>query len=411
MKRGSSKLSDWGRGGMVSPLVDVVFNLMITMFIFLMIYMIVVLPKNLDPLTFNHDALPPTHPFLPYSAGISVSKGSGDYYYLGNLQGLRGIDSVKLNPTTGVVEGSFLSETNTTATRSRTVELGVLVVDLGMSTQVDSNKAVPFQINGRQVNLFFHQELSGATNLAPPVPNASAPSSDDLATNQVSANYAIRRSFPIEIRPARIPFDPAANPLRLAASEVVVATEGEPLSVALSPLGGIQPYEYAFEGLPTWLRLNANTARLEGIPNAPATIRLLVRLKDAQTAASDWSNAIALRTAPSHPFVEKQVEIIVRPRLPLAATLATPRIVRVGEPFSATVAASGGVGHRRFVASRLPDGLQIDPLSGMIGGIPTTVGRTGIEIVVTDESTNRVVVATPASWPGILPPAPAPQIR
>lgn len=38
--------NDSGQAGMVSPLVDVVMNLMITFFVFLMIYMAVVLPSK-----------------------------------------------------------------------------------------------------------------------------------------------------------------------------------------------------------------------------------------------------------------------------------------------------------------------------------------------------------------------------
>ncbi len=37
-----------GQGNMVSPLVDVVMNLMITFFVFLIIYMVVVLPDKDD---------------------------------------------------------------------------------------------------------------------------------------------------------------------------------------------------------------------------------------------------------------------------------------------------------------------------------------------------------------------------
>lgn len=38
-----------GNGNFVSPLVDVVMNLMITFFVFLMIYMAVVLPDKYEP--------------------------------------------------------------------------------------------------------------------------------------------------------------------------------------------------------------------------------------------------------------------------------------------------------------------------------------------------------------------------
>jgi hypothetical protein len=71
---------------------------------------------------------------------------------------------------------------------------------------------------------------------------------------------------------------------------------------------------------------------------------------------------------------------------------------RVGVPYSASVAASGGNGNYRYIVSAgsLPAGLGLDPTTGMISGTPTAPGDPSFTIQVADSSAPPAGGAFPA---------------
>ena len=113
------KLNDsWGKGGMVTPLVDVVFNLMITMFIFLMIYMAVVVPKperKLRPLEFIGTNLPPASPYVEYQSGIPVGYGSGQFTFVGTPALTTNQGKLEIGVRDGSLRGVFLAAARVSA--------------------------------------------------------------------------------------------------------------------------------------------------------------------------------------------------------------------------------------------------------------------------------------------------------
>ena len=60
------------------------------------------------------------------------------------------------------------------------------------------------------------------------------------------------------------------------------ATAGINYSVSLSATGGIPPYRWESDSLPTGLTLNASTGVLSGIPSAARTYALPVTLSDTR---------------------------------------------------------------------------------------------------------------------------------
>ena len=84
MRKKQGLLGQIEKGSLVSPLVDVVFNLMITMFVFLMIYMAVVIPRDVKMLHFATDVreLVEAKIYEKYKSNIPVAGGSGRYAFV-----------------------------------------------------------------------------------------------------------------------------------------------------------------------------------------------------------------------------------------------------------------------------------------------------------------------------------------
>jgi hypothetical protein len=61
----------------------------------------------------------------------------------------------------------------------------------------------------------------------------------------------------------------------------------------------------------------------------------------------------------------------------------------VAAPYAQPIVVSGGVGVDNFIvtAGALPDGLSLDPGSGIISGTPTAIGPSSFTVAVTDSAT------------------------
>ncbi|WP_127532836.1 choice-of-anchor I family protein [Paenibacillus kobensis] len=69
---------------------------------------------------------------------------------------------------------------------------------------------------------------------------------------------------------------------------------------------------------------------------------------------------------------------------PLAVKTATLPYATAGVPYSAAVESSGGTKPYSYAASGLPQGLGIDPLTGIIAGTPLAAGSSNVTVTVTD---------------------------
>src|SRR5207253_6342565 len=77
----------------------------------------------------------------------------------------------------------------------------------------------------------------------------------------------------------------------------------------------------------------------------------------------------------------------------ISSTCATGR---TGQPFSFRVLADNATSTGRFTAGGLPPGLTIDPITGVISGIPTSDGNFAVAVGLVDgaTSTNAVLQLT-----------------
>ncbi|HOX02585.1 MAG TPA: Ig domain-containing protein [Candidatus Paceibacterota bacterium] len=399
----------WGKGGMVTPLVDVVFNLMITMFIFLMIYMAVVIPRPKRPLHFADRRLPGGAPYQEYAAQIRVLNGSGNFtFYIGltNLAASQG--TIHVNETNGLVRGVFL-ETVPPRTRPQVVSLGATIVDNRMPVTVPRQWATSWTNGRTNLNLFFHEEVPPETRERLTADSRERTSTE--FTNTVLCHYAIRGKLDIQIQPARAPFDPSQNPLRLTGPGAAKGIVGVPLEIPLGPLGGLEPYEFRAQGLPPWLTVDARRAVLTGTPAQTGRVQIALSAKDAQTPVNDWAAASRLAASPGHPLVSSILTLEIEEFRPLGMSCALPRFGRIGQPFGGAVLARGGVGRRAFIAQELPPGLRLDPDSGEISGTPTSTTTNALLIRVVDERTNSTSIRMgKPHWHGIIEAAPKPAI-
>lgn len=164
-------------------------------------------------------------------------------------------------------------------------------------------------------------------------------------------------------------------------------------SGGLGAVGGVAPYSFGISpGMPPGLLLDPLTGVVSGTPTAAGTFPLVGTVTDSRGLSTSRSFTMTVQPAQ-------------------ALTIATRQLpsTGIGRPYSAAYTASGGL--RPFtwsVLGGLPDGLAIDPSSGVLGGTPTEVGTWTISVVVTDALATtsvmpQVLVTTePASFTSIV---------
>ncbi len=157
-------------------------------------------------------------------------------------------------------------------------------------------------------------------------------------------------------------------------------------STTLASTGGTAPYTYALTGgaLPAELTL-APDGQISGTPATPDIYDFTVTVTDSATPSWSSSTAFTLEIVQPPPLVITTVE------LPPATA---------NNPYSQTVVATGGITpYTNFAVTlgALPDGLTIDPITGVISGIPTTTGGpTNFTVTVTDSTLPTAATASQA---------------
>lgn len=176
-----------------------------------------------------------------------------------------------------------------------------------------------------------------------------------------------------------------AQPLTIAGSPAVTATENTAYSAQFSAGGGATPYVYSLASgaLPKGLTLNASSGLITGAPSAGTAGSypdITVQVTDA-SAQIATANAFTLTVS--------------APAATLSITGNPSGNATIGTAYSALFSAHGGsgVGYTfASVGSALPPGLFIDSASGMLQGTPTTVGTySNLKIRVTDSVAHTAV--------------------
>ena len=146
---------------------------------------------------------------------------------------------------------------------------------------------------------------------------------------------------------------------------------GTAYSTSVVTSGGAQPYTFSITAgsLPAGLNLNPSSGLISGTPTLPGTSNFTVKVTDS--------------TSPTHETATQALSITIVPTLSI--TTAVLPNGSVSNPFTATLAATGGVTPYLWsVGGSLPAGLSLNSSTGVISGTPTTAGSSTFTISVTD---------------------------
>lgn len=135
-------------------------------------------------------------------------------------------------------------------------------------------------------------------------------------------------------------------------------TNNQPYADALGGTGGTTPYRWGLKasspGLPEGLTLSVEDGGIRGTPTATSNATHTFTLTDATSLT-----------------VEKSLQLSID-AIPLLITTPSPLPQgTVGQPYSASLAASGGTGTYTWGSPDLPAGLTLNTSTGEISGTPS----------------------------------------
>ncbi len=188
------------------------------------------------------------------------------------------------------------------------------------------------------------------------------------ATDSATATgpYTGARAYALTVDAATIALSPSAGALP-------GGTTGLTYSQSFSTSGGTGPYNYAVTGtLPAGLTLS-NAGVLAGTPTAGGTFNFTVSATDSSTG--------------SGPYTSSQAYSMTIAASTIAVAPSTLPTAAIGEAFSETITASGGIAPYSYsvTSGTLPAGLTLST-AGVIAGTPTAGGTFNFTVSATDSA-------------------------
>ena len=176
-------------------------------------------------------------------------------------------------------------------------------------------------------------------------------------------------------------------PLVITTSTPLTATAGSAFLAKLDAAGGTKPYTWSLAGgtsLPAGLVLHASTGEISGKPVGPAgTFNFIAEVTDTESP-------------PASATAAESITVTVNP---LTVTTTALPAATAGVPYSATLAATGGVAPYSWSipVGSLPAGLTLHAATGVISGTPKAGGTFTFTAAVTDSEAQAQVTGAPES--------------
>ncbi len=152
----------------------------------------------------------------------------------------------------------------------------------------------------------------------------------------------------------RITITAPLTPLLITTTLLPQGNTGKAYTATVAATGGTAPYTFSApaSALPPGLSFDGKTGTVSGTPTTAGNFAITFTVTDStsKTATKDLS---------------------IRVVAPLAITPTTLPTATVGQIYTQTLTASGGIPPYRF-ASNLPTGFTLDPATGVFTGTPTT---------------------------------------
>ena len=346
---------------------------------------IVITGPGAGPLTVTTTTLPSAAVGQSYSQTLAATGGTPPYQWAAGA----GFPTVlTLDASTGTVSGtptaagnfSFLVQVTDSAKASSTGTLSLTINNspLSITTQgpiFSGTVGVPY------VQMF--QASGGNPPYAWAVSSGNAggltldPASGDLqGTPQTAGTFSFTiRATDRSAATATQSFSLLINPPTLtvtAASSLPAGTVGAPYSQKLPVVanGGTPPYTWSLiAGAVPGLSFDPSSLTIGGTPSTAGAFNFTIQ-------ATDSANLTAARS----------LSLTVNPAsLSLTTSRQLPDAT-LNQPYTQSIAASGGQPPYRWSTSGLPAGLTINSTTGQIAGTPTAAGSFGIAITVSDSA-------------------------
>ncbi|HVK50209.1 MAG TPA: putative Ig domain-containing protein [Pseudoxanthomonas sp.] len=180
--------------------------------------------------------------------------------------------------------------------------------------------------------------------------------------------------------PATITITVDQPTISVSASGPWTAQIGVPYTQTLTWSGGAQPFSgYQVTGLPQGVNLTgitANSVTLSGTPTASGNFNVIASATDSSTGTGPFRPSQNFNLSVSAPTLTLS---------PAAGTL----LADYGIAYSQTYVAGGGTPNYTYsiIAGALPNGLSLDPSTGVLSGVPTVTGLYTFSVRARDNST------------------------